>query len=101
MNYEEAMEHGYGGGDPDEGWDPAEVQDAVELECLDAHKDDPCKGPVEYRQALTATGTSFPRCEKHWERRLKEQERIQRTYPPQAPSDFDPGYAGERWEEDY
>jgi hypothetical protein len=60
-----------------------------------------CAGPVEYRMPLSGTGRAFPRCDAHWEKRLDEQERINRTYPETAPSDFDPAYAGERWDEDY
>lgn len=59
-----------------------------------------CKGPVEYRPSLSPSGKSFPRCDYHWGERLKEQDRINATYPQQAPSDFDPGYAGETWDED-
>lgn len=66
--------------------------------CLE--HDDTCSGPVEYRMALSATGRSFPRCESHWERRLAEQDRINRQYPPTAPADFDPLYAGESWDGD-
>jgi hypothetical protein len=66
-------------------------------ECLNA--DETCKGPVEYRTALSGTGRSFPRCEKHWEARLAEQDRINRTYPAQPPADFDPLDAGESWDE--
>lgn len=67
--------------------------------CLD--KDySPCRGAVEYRFALSATGRSFPRCDKHWDERLRDQEAINRRYPTHAPSDFDPTYAGESWEED-
>ena len=42
------------------------------IECLDGHADDPCEGDVEYRMPLSATGRSFPRCDKHWEARLVE-----------------------------
>jgi hypothetical protein len=66
--------------------------------CLEAGDD--CSGVVEYRYALSPTGRSFPRCEHHWSLRLDEQERINRTYPQTAPSDFDPSYAGESWDED-
>jgi hypothetical protein len=72
---------------------------APTLECLEAGPD--CKGSVEYRYPLSGTGRSFPRCEAHWDKRLNEQERINRTYPVNAPSDFDPAYAGEHWDEDY
>jgi hypothetical protein len=69
------------------------------ITCLE-HGDD-CKGTVEYRYPLSGTGRSFPRCDHHWDKRLDEQERINRTYPATAPSDFDPAYAGEHWDEDY
>ena len=66
--------------------------------CLNASAD--CSGPVEYRDPLSGTSHAFPRCDYHWERRLQEQERIQRKYPVNAPADFDPLYAGERWDEE-
>jgi hypothetical protein len=45
---------------------------------------------------------SFPRCDHHAGLWYAEQERIQRTYGGvTAPADFDPAYAGERWDEDY
>jgi hypothetical protein len=68
--------------------------------CLDDHGDNTCRGPVEYRFALSATGKSFPRCDAHWGLRLDEQERINTRYPTLQPADFDPSYAGERWDED-
>lgn len=70
-------------------------------ECLDGPAE--CQGAVEYRMALSGTGRSFPRCDKHWSDRLDVQEGIDRRYPdsPFPPSDFDPSYAGERWDEDY
>lgn len=70
-----------------------------EIRCLEHGAD--CSGPIEYRYALSSTGRSFPRCDYHWELRLQEQERIEARYPATAPSDFDPSYAGERWEGDY
>lgn len=70
-----------------------------ELRCLDAHEGN-CKGPVEYRMALSPSGKQFPRCERHWEERLEEQERINQRYPVMRPADFDPLMAGERWDED-
>lgn len=71
------------------------------LRCLDQARGG-CSGPVEWRDPLTATGRSFARCEKHWDARLDEQERILERYPdsPVAPSWFDPAYAGERWDDD-
>jgi len=50
---------------------------------------------------LSATGKSFPRCDRHWEIRLDKQDEIYKRYPRQAPRDFDPLDAGERWDEDY
>ena len=67
------------------------------LECLDDNRGG-CEGPVEYRMAISGTGKSFPRCDRHWELRLIEQERIDRMYPVQAPADFDPLAAGESWD---
>lgn len=71
------------------------------LLCLEYDPDDPdCSGPVEYRMPLSGSGRSFPRCDKHWAVRLDVQEEINRKYPTNQPSDFDPAYAGERWDED-
>jgi hypothetical protein len=75
-----------------------------ELQCIsDGGALDPCEGPVEYRMALSATGRSFPRCDKHWAKRLDEYERDQRNFPdsPIPPSWFDPTAAGEHWDDDY
>lgn len=70
-------------------------------ECLDGPAE--CGGAVEYRMALSGTGRSFPRCDKHWSDRLDVQEGINRRYPdsPFPPSDFDSSYAGESWDDDY
>lgn len=78
------------------------MQDAP-LKCLDDYGDGDCRGKVEYRMPLSATGKSFPRCDKHWGIRLDKQERLDRDYPdsPFAPSWFDPMNAGEHWDEDY
>lgn len=70
-----------------------------ELECLDGPKG--CQGQVEYRMALSSTGRQFPRCEQHWDERVAEQDRINERYPWNQPSNFDPAYAGERWDEEY
>ena len=79
-----------------------------EDDCLDfrpigqwATKNDGCKGPVDYRDALSATGVHHPRCDKHWELALDSQAKINETYPdsPIAPSWFDPANAGESWDE--
>jgi hypothetical protein len=69
------------------------------LECLDDSKGD-CEGPIELRMALSASGRSFPRCEKHWGERLDEQDRINERYPEHPPSDWSPLDAGESWYED-
>jgi hypothetical protein len=66
-------------------------------ECLDARPDSECEGAVEFRMALSGTGRSFPRCDKHWNERLVIQEGIDQRYPQHQPSDFDPAYAGEEW----
>lgn len=68
------------------------------IKCLDGPEG--CEGTVEYRMALSATGRSFPRCEKHWAKRVEVQEGITERYPMFAPSDFDPMDAGESWEEE-
>lgn len=57
-----------------------------------------CAGPVEYRYPLSGTGKAFPRCEAHWDKRLAQQDEINRKYGGDCPpSDFDPSYAGEEW----
>lgn len=70
------------------------------LSCLDNHQGN-CQGEVEYRMALSPSGKNFPRCNKHFEERLDEQERINERYPYHQPADFDPSYAGERWDDEY
>lgn len=70
------------------------------LECLDIHPDDPCTDDVEMR--MNHDGTKwFPRCSHHYHAYLERMEEINRRYPYNAPSNFDPTYAGERWEDDY
>ena len=73
-----------------------------ELRCLDDRGADDCGGTIEYRDALSSTGVRFARCDNHWEARLHEQERINDRYPdsPIPPSDFDPSYAGESWNDE-
>lgn len=45
-----------------------------------------------------------PRCDGHYdayvERVQPRMDEIRRRYPEHAPADFDPAYAGERWDED-
>lgn len=67
-------------------------------------RDGKCSGTVEYRYPLSDTGKSFPRCDAHWDERLKKQEEINQRYAPFSdvpPAGFDPYYAGEHWDEDY
>jgi hypothetical protein len=74
-----------------------------ELKCLEDHTG-ACSGPVEYRDPLSGTGKSFPRCAVHWSARLEKQEEINRKYAPFSdvpPAGFDPTYAGERWDDEY
>ena len=72
------------------------------VECIeDTALDHPCKGGVEYRESLSGTGTPIPRCDSHWSKRLDLQHDLAVRYPREAPSDFDPYYAGEHWDEDY
>jgi|LSQX01.1.fsa_nt_gb hypothetical protein len=75
------------------------VGESVDLECIDGFGD--CEGAVEYRMALSGTGRSFPRCERHWQARLDREEGLRRRYPEQPPRDWSPLDAGESWDEDY
>lgn len=70
--------------------------------CLEAGAGHTCTGPVLYRDALSGTGVSYPRCDGAWAARLELQDRHRRDYPdgPTPPPGFDPCYAGERWDED-
>ncbi len=72
-----------------------------DAECIDAYVGT-CTGPVELREALSASGRPFPRCDRHWARRLEREDELQRRYPPSPPADWSPMDAGEAWdEEDY
>lgn len=96
--------HRTGRVDMTEHWDTYGDEEADdEARCLDDHDEGTCEGVIEYRMALSGTGVSFPRCDRHWQSRLVEQERINNDYPdsPIAPSWFDPMDAGERWDDDY
>ena len=72
-----------------------------QLECIDWWEGDDCDGPVEYRMALSSTGFSYPRCDHHWFERYDYEMALRQRYPVNAPSDFDPLYAGEHWSDDY
>lgn len=51
------------------------------LRCLDdGRAESPCAGEVALREPMSPTRIPYPRCEKHYEERLKEQRRIVRTY---------------------
>lgn len=73
-----------------------------DMECLDARDDDPCAGPVEYHSVDPGRQKAWPRCEKHWSKRLERRENSMEKYADSdvAPDWFDPSYAGERWNED-
>lgn len=58
-----------------------------------------CAGAVEYRTPLSGSGRAFPRCDKHWQDRIDLEHDVRRRYPATAPADFDPSYAGERWDD--
>ena len=70
-----------------------------DLECMEASTE--CAGEVHYRMSLSGSGMSYPRCDHHWDVRLDREQEIRNRYPYHAPSDFDPAYAGERWDDDY
>jgi hypothetical protein len=75
----------------------------TDRECLEVHKGN-CSGEVEMRPSLSGTGIPIPRCDFHWDERLKEQERIEETYHVNSdvpPDWFDEADAGERWDWDY
>jgi hypothetical protein len=64
------------------------------LRCLNENEE--CSGEVSlhsYGGRLKA----FPRCSYHHAIRCTEQQRIEGTYPPNPPDNFDPAYAGEEW----
>jgi len=66
-----------------------------------------CDGEVSFYSALSGSGLSYPRCEKHYdeyvERVQPKIDEVDIRYPdsPFAPAWFDPSYAGEQWDSDY
>lgn len=69
------------------------------LECLDSGYELECQGEV----LLCNPGYGFrryPRCERHQAAKLAREDAASRRYPVNAPSDFDPSYCGESWDED-
>lgn len=76
----------------------------TELDCIDGpEQGNDCSGPVHLRMALSGTGTPYPRCDAHWNRRLELEARLRADYPdmPTPPAWFDPLNAGEHWNDDY
>lgn len=74
---------------------------AEQLKCMDARPDSPCKGDVEYRITPDRRDMrAFPRCEGHFERRLRDAEKNLELMSDVPPSWFDPTYVGESWDED-
>lgn len=74
------------------------------LLCLDDARDgsaSDCRGEVQMRESLSGTGMRIARCDRHWTKRLEFQQDLNARYPQMPPPDFDPMYAGERWDEDY
>lgn len=72
-------------------------QALTSADCID-HRGKGCTGEIMHRTALSATGTSFVRCDGAWRERLEFQHGIDRRYPDRAPAGFDPSYAGESWD---
>ena len=69
------------------------------IECLDGPEN--CAGAVEFRMALSPSGVSFPRCDRHWQLRLDKEE-DEESIPWRsdvAPAWFDRSLAGEAWED--
>lgn len=58
-----------------------------------------CSGPVQYRMALSESGESFARCDRHWGQRLQLEEDLNKRYPPTPPADWSYYDAGEYWDE--
>lgn len=73
------------------------------MDCLDESRGD-CEGDVFRRVSLSGSGMLWPRCHKHYMEYLERMQPviddINRRYPVNPPADFDPLYAGERWDED-
>jgi hypothetical protein len=72
-------------------------------DCLGRH-DSACHGKTVERYSLSGSGMTFPRCDKHYGEYVARTQPmiddVRRRYPDRAPADFDPLYAGERWDED-
>ena len=66
-------------------------------ECM--NDPDFCKG--ELIEDWSSMGTRLVRCVYHYEIAQKIEDGINERYPYHQPPDFDPDYAGERWDDDY
>lgn len=73
------------------------------VECLEGPEG--CGGEVVEYLSLSGSGARFARCEAHYARYVERvqprMEEIRERYPELPPADFDPSFAGERWEDDY
>lgn len=69
------------------------------LECMEDPTE--CSGPVELHSLDPGRSEAFPRCEKHWGRRLDRywaKDSMERyANSDVVPEWFDPTYAGETW----
>ncbi|RBM09478.1 hypothetical protein [Streptomyces sp. PT12] len=70
-----------------------------QLECINDSFE--CAGPVQYRQALSGTGQSYPRCEKHWQDRLDQEEDYRVKYPEYNPFADAAGVYDDAYDGDY
>ena len=76
------------------------MENDLDLECLEeGNPHDKCRGTVTY--CSTGYGRAWPRCEHHFQGRLDREQTNRERYPMLQPHDFDPLYAGERWDDDY
>jgi hypothetical protein len=78
-----------------------ETEDPEELECMEGPEG--CRGQVEYHSIDPGRAKAFPRCERHWGRRLDRREHSMELYADSdvVPDWFDPSIAGERWDDTY
>ena len=77
----------------------ADDQEATREGCLREGGRTPCGGAVTFR--YSDHGTRIPECQWHMRESLDRNAATRERYPEQAPADFDPTYAGERWDDDY
>lgn len=68
----------------------AVIGDVAGQPCIDEREF--CQGAVLYREPLSGTGVSYPRCE----RRLDRERQLRQRYPQRPPVDRSPLDAGER-----